>query len=181
MTISIRRAAPKDAAAFARIMGDPAVYPGLMQMPYTHEGLWAARLADNDQPGRTDLSLVAEMNGEVVGSAGLHPAGAAVRRRHALLLGISVAASAQGQGVGSALMAALCDYADRWIGALRIELYVYTDNERAIGLYRKFGFVIEGTFRGYAMRDGRYVDTYAMARFHPNPPQIAAPETPTQA
>ena len=37
MTITVRRAGPKDAAAFARIMGDPAVYPGLMQLPYTDE------------------------------------------------------------------------------------------------------------------------------------------------
>jgi putative acetyltransferase len=80
---------------------------------------------------------------------------------------------AQGQGVGSALMAALCDYADRWLGTLRIELTVYTDNEAALKLYRKFGFEIEGTMRGYAMRDGRYVDAYAMARFHPDPPRIA--------
>ena len=112
MTIHIRRATGRDAAAFARIMGDPAVYPGLMQMPYTNEGLWATRLADFDLPGRTDLPLVAEVHGEVVGSAGLHPAGTAQRRRHVLMLGISVAPSSQGQGVGSALMTALCDYAD---------------------------------------------------------------------
>ena len=31
-------------------------------------------------------------------------------------------------------------------------------------LYRKFGFEIEGTHKAYALRDGRYVDTYAMAR-----------------
>jgi putative acetyltransferase len=98
----------------------------------------------------------------------------ALRRRHALMLGISVAREAQGRGVGSALMAAMCDYADRWIGALRIELTVYTDNEAALALYRKFGFVIEGTFRGYALRDGRYVDAYAMARLHPDPPRIAS-------
>ena len=33
MTIIVRRATPNDAAAYARIMGDPAVYPGLMQLP----------------------------------------------------------------------------------------------------------------------------------------------------
>ena len=44
MTITVRRATPNDAAAFARIMGDPAVYPGLMQLPYTNEDLWRARL-----------------------------------------------------------------------------------------------------------------------------------------
>ena len=87
-------------------------------------------------------------------------------------LGVSVAREAQGQGVGTALMSALCDYADNWLGTLRIELTVYADNAVALRLYRKFGFQIEGTFRGYAMRDGVFVDALAMARFHPSPPRI---------
>ena len=173
MTITVRRTSIQDAAALARIMGDPAVYPGLMQLPYTDEDTWRARLADSLAPGKTDVLLCAELEGKVVGSSGLHPAGPALRRRHALMLGLSVSPEAQGRGVGSALMAAMCDYADRWAGALRMELTVYTDNAPALALYRKFGFVIEGTFKGYAMRDGAYTDAHAMARFHPNPPRIA--------
>lgn len=94
------------------------------------------------------------------------------RRRHVMGLGLWVAHASQGQGVGSALMVALCDYADRWAGVLRIELLVYTDNERAIGLYRKFGFEVEGTMRAHALRDGVYVDSLVMARLHPNPPAL---------
>jgi putative acetyltransferase len=173
MTITIRRASTKDAPAFARMMADPAVYPGLLQMPYASEDRWAAMLGESQAPGTPDVHLVAERDGEVIGSAGLHAAGKALRRRHVMTMGISVVKEAQGQGVGSELMAALCDYADRWLGTLRIELTVYTDNEAALKLYRKFGFEIEGTMRGYAMRDGRFVDAYAMARFHPDPPRIA--------
>jgi len=176
MTITIRRASPNDAAAYARFMSNPAVFAGLMQMPYTDEEVWRFRLSESCDPAKTDLLLVAVLDAEVVGSCGLHPVGPTLRRRHAVTLGISVAPEAQGRGVGSALMAAMCDYADRWIGALRMELTVYTDNERAIALYRKFGFEIEGTFRGYAMRDGRYVDAYAMARLHPDPPRIEPPQ-----
>ncbi|MGZ5156708.1 MAG: GNAT family N-acetyltransferase [Caldimonas sp.] len=173
MTIVVRRATANDAAAFARIMGDPAVYPGLMQLPYTNEELWRARLVEGTAPAKTDLLLAAELDGEVVGTAGLHPAAATqIRRRHVAMLGISVAAAAQGQGVGSALMRAMCDYADRWLGVLRIELTVYTDNAPAIALYRKFGFETEGRLRGYAMRDGRFADAFAMARIHPDPPAI---------
>jgi putative acetyltransferase len=172
MTIAIRRATPADAAAYARIMADPAVFPGLMQMPHANEELWRARLIENAAPGKHDLLLVAEHGGEVVGTCGLHPVGPALRRRHVAAIGISVAPEAQGQGVGSALMQAMCDYADRWMGVLRIELSVYVDNAAAIALYRKFGFETEGRHRGYAMRDGRYVDAFAMARIHPEPPSI---------
>jgi L-phenylalanine/L-methionine N-acetyltransferase len=178
--ITVRRTTLHDAAAMARIMGEPGVLANLMQLPFASEEQWTARLAENNAPGRIDLPLVAELHGVVVGSSGLHPVGPAVRRRHVMMLGISVAQSAQGKGVGSALMAAMCDYADRWIAALRLELTVYADNEAAIGLYRKFGFEIEGRHRGYALRDGVYVDALAMARLHPNPPGIV-PGAPPQA
>lgn len=174
MSITIRRTTPRDAAGIARFMADPAVYAGLMQLPMPTEEMWAARLADSCAPGKPDLLLTAELHGEIVGSSGLHPAGTALRRRHAMHLGISVAREFQRRGVGSALMSAMCDYADQWAGVLRMELTVYADNEAAIGLYRKFGFVVEGTHRAYAMRHGRYEDVIFMARLHPNPPTLPA-------
>lgn len=172
LPITVRRATTKDAAAFARMMAEPGVLGNLMQLPYPSEEIWLQRLTDNNQPGKTDLSLVAERGGEVVGSAGLHPVGQSLRRRHCMLLGISVAGPAQGQGVGTALMQALTDYADQWGQILRIELTVFADNSRAVALYRRFGFEHEGTHRGYALRAGVYADVFSMARLHPNPPSI---------
>lgn len=171
-TLTIRRATTKDAAAFARILGDAEVLPNLMQLPYTSEEVWQARLTEMIGPGKQDVMLVAEREEQVVGTAGLHPVGAQLRRRHAMMLGISVASEAQGHGVGKALMQALCDYADRWAQVLRLELTVFADNARAIALYRRFGFEHEGTMRAYAMRDGQYVDALAMARLHPSPPLV---------
>jgi len=170
--ITIRRGVPADAAAMATHMADAEVYAGLLQLPYPSEDMWRQRIQDMaTQPGK-DLFLVAERGGEMVGNAGLHPAGLALRRRHAMMLGISVSPHAQGSGVGSALMAALLDYADNWGQVLRIELTVYSDNERAIRLYRRFGFEPEGTMKAYALRAGRYVDVLEMARLHPAPPQL---------
>jgi L-phenylalanine/L-methionine N-acetyltransferase len=170
--ITIRRVRTSDAEGLAELMADPGVYGGLLQLPYPSTEGWRARLAEWESPGRQDLMLVADANGRIVGSAGLHPASPSLRRRHALMLGISVAADCRRQGVGSRLMTALLDAADRWLGCLRVELNVYTDNAAAIALYRKFGFEHEGTHRAYALRDGRFVDSHAMARLHPNPPRI---------
>ena len=172
MTIAIRRATPKDAAAYARIMGEEEVFGNLLQMPYADEEAWRARLNDSCAPGKSDLGLVAEIDGEIVGTAGIHPVGPALRRRHVMVLGISISKAAQGKGVGTALMKALIDYADRWAGVLRIELTVFPDNERAIALYKKFGFEVEGTHRAYAMRGGKYADTLSMARLHPSQPLV---------
>jgi len=91
---------------------------------------------------------------------------------HVAVLGISVVPDWQRRGVGNELLRRLLDWADNWAGYLRIELGVYADNEPAIALYRKFGFVHEGTQRAYALRDGQYVDSHMMARLHPNPPQL---------
>lgn len=177
--ITIRRARLSDAAAFARTMGHPDVLPGLLQQPFASESHWQARLGESLALGKADLILVAERpdaQGEpqVVGNAGLHPAGIQLRRRHVMGLGIAVHPDAQGQGVGRALMQALCDWADRWGQVLRIELTVFVDNARAIALYQQFGFRQEGRHVGYALRDGRYEDVFTMARLHPNPPRLAA-------
>jgi putative acetyltransferase len=168
----IRPTRPEDAADVAAYMVDPAVFAGLLQLPHPTEAMWRERFSA--PKAGNDLSLVAEQSGRVVASAGLFCQRAQVRRQHASALGISVATSAQGQGIGTALMAALTDYADRWGQILRIELSVFADNARAIALYERYGFVREGLHRGYALRDGSYVDTLSMARLHPNPPRWLA-------
>ena len=171
--LSLRRATPDDAEAFVAMMGDPAVYPGLMQTPFPSPALWRERLAERGGPAQVDLHLVAVRDVIVVGSAGLHSMGPHLRRRHVAGLRMAVAAAAQRQGVGTALMQALCEYADGWAQLLRIELSVFTDNAAAIALYGRFGFEVEGTHRAYALRDGVYADVHTMARLHPNPPILA--------
>jgi len=49
---------------------------------------------------------------------------------------------------------------------VRVELTVFTDNERAIHLYEKFGFVKEGVKRLAAIRNGKYEDVLMMARIN---------------
>lgn len=172
MTLILRRARPSDAAALAEQLAEPDIFPGLLQLPYANVELWQQRLGAPAVAGSPELFLLAERDGQVLGSAGLHPVGAQVRRRHAMALGISVSAASQGQGIGNALMVALLDYADNWAQVLRIELTVYDDNERAIKLYERHGFQHEGRHRAFALRNGVYVDALAMARLHPKPPRL---------
>ena len=167
--IQIRRSRPQDAASLTQLMADPEVFSDLLQLPYPSEAVWTQRLTQ--APIDQSVQLIAERQGQIVGSAGLLGHGSQVRRSHAVGLGLWVAAPAQGQGVGSALLQALTDYADRWAHVLRIELTVFADNTRAIALYERFGFEHEGRHRGYALRHGQYTDALAMARLHPNPPR----------
>jgi putative acetyltransferase len=180
--LHVRRARVGDAADAARINGHADVFPHTLQLPYADEDAWRVRLSEMLAPGRADLLLAGEisLNGgppRVQGLAGLHQAGPQIRRRHVMSLGITVHPDGQGMGLGWALMAALLDYADRWAQVLRIELHVYADNERAISLYKSLGFETEGRLRGDSLRDGEYVDTLCMARWHPSPPR--APSSPS--
>lgn len=174
MTLILRRARPGDATALAEQLAEPDIFPALLQLPYANVELWQQRLTAPPVAGSPELLLVAETDGKIVGSAGLHPVGTQLRRRHVMMLGISVLAASQGQGVGGALMTALLDYADNWAQVLRIELTVYHDNQRAIRLYERHGFAPEGRLRAYAMRNGVYEDVLTMARLHPRQPLVRA-------
>ena len=167
--VAIRRAEPADAAGIARTDVWRGTAAGTLQNPYPSIADWTERLG---RDAATNYIFVALAGDEVIGHAGLH-GNKNVRRQHAWGLGISLRDDWQRRGVGTRLMETLIDLADHWLGALRIELTVFTDNAAALALYRKFGFEVEGVHRAYALRDGQYVDTTAMARLHPRPPRLS--------
>lgn len=162
-TILIRAREPGDAEALAAIMNCPGVVASTLRLPFGSVAEQAARLGQHRE---NHYDLVAEIDGRVVGSLGL-ALETAMRRRHCAGLGMAVHDDFQGQGVGSALLAVGIDLAENWLGLRRLELHVYTDNVAGIHLYEKFGFAIEGMAREFALRDGVFIDAYAMARVRP--------------
>jgi len=161
MSITIRRAEPNDYEAIARVLAGPKAIWGTLQLPFPSTEVWRKRLAEPD-PGL--YSLVACAENEVVGQLTLHTFPNSPRRKHVGQLGMAVRDDWQGKGVGTALMQAAVDLADKWLALTRLELEVYVDNDPGIGLYKKFGFAVEGTKARFAFRDGQYVDVYMMAR-----------------
>ncbi|CAN5632527.1 GNAT family N-acetyltransferase [soil metagenome] len=153
----------RDLEAWTAIFSQRPVARGTLQVPFVTTRYWQPRIESDF----SERSLVAEIEGHVVGCIGFHLD--RNRRRHVGSLGMGVDFEFQGQGVGSALMAVVIDLADNWYNLRRMELEVYTDNEAGIALYRKFGFEEEGVYRNYAYRDGEYVDALAMARLREDP------------
>ena len=166
MTIAIRHIEPSDYEALHKIFSGPKVVWGVLQIPFPSAEMWRKRLAE---PPEGLYMLVACVDDEIVGQIGLHTSPNRPRRRHVGQIGMAVRDDWQGKGVGTALMQAAIDLADRWLNLSRLELDVYTDNEPAIKLYRKFGFTSEGTAVNYAFRDGQFVDVYLMARLREQP------------
>jgi L-phenylalanine/L-methionine N-acetyltransferase len=160
MDIAIRKAEPSDAEAIWKCYTSPMVVRNTLQLPYRSLESVRELLAKS---GEGQYTLVAVVDREVVGVIGLHTS-SRPRVNHRGEIGMMVRDDWQGKGVGKAMMQAVVDLADKWLNLTRIELTVFTDNEPAIALYRKFGFEIEGELRKYAFRDGEFVDAYAMAR-----------------
>jgi putative acetyltransferase len=167
--VVIRAAEPGDAAAISALLGRLGTVEGTLQVP---DLPIASRLEMLARVEPRDCKLVALVEGEIIGMAGLHSMQPSLRRSHVRLLGIALASEWQGRGIGRQMMVRLLDWADRWAGVLRIELHVHEDNPAAIALYRSLGFVEEGRHRAYALKAGRYVDSLSMARLHPRPPQL---------
>lgn len=165
VTPLIRRTTAADAEAVATIFSGPRVVWGTLQLPYPSVDFWRKRLEDRLSSGT--VSLLACVEGEAVGTLGLHTHPDMPRIRHAASMGMAVRDDWQGRGIGTALVRAALDLADRWLGLTRVELLVFVDNEPAIQLYRKFGFEVEGRQKRAALRDGVYVDVLMMARLGP--------------
>ena len=90
-------------------------------------------------------------------SAGRRP-----RVRHSGEFGMSVRKKYWGLGIGSLMLDTLVNWARENGIVKKINLRVRTDNQRAILLYERKGFVIEGTIRKEILLDGKYYDQHWM-------------------
>jgi ribosomal-protein-alanine N-acetyltransferase len=113
---------------------DTMVYPRPWSL-----ALWRQEIAMLD----TRHYLVAESGGAVVGHAGIMYV---ANEGHVTT--VAVDPHWQGRRVATRLMSALCHHArDRGTSALTLEVRV--SNERAIALYRRFGFAPTGVRKNY--------------------------------
>jgi len=107
-------------------------------------------------------SLVAEVNGMIVGACSC--VGTDNRSlRHTVGLGIGILPDYRHQGLGSQFMEQILSWAKAHSIVRRIEFDVFATNHRAIGLYLKYGFKVEGRKEKVYFKYGHYIDAYLMA------------------
>jgi putative acetyltransferase len=155
----IRPLENEDYSDWHAIMTCPSVLRQTLQLRSLTLG--SARKRLENRPENSHM-LAAVVDGRVVGQGWLQVMSG--RRSHLGQPGVAVHDDYTGRGIGEALLAALIDLGENWLGLTRLELEVYTDNAPAIALYEKMGFSIEGTKRRYALREGELVDAHLMAR-----------------
>ncbi len=83
---------------------------------------------------------------------------------HVGTLGIGVVSEYRGQGIGNRLLEFTIAHAWRE-GLKRLELEVFADNQKAINLYEKHGYQVEGVKRYARCIDGVYQDVVVMAQY----------------
>lgn len=118
------------------------------------------RSRENDERG---CMICAWLDGKLVGSASVDEVSSSRRLRHRATMGISVLREAWGRGVGSRLMDAVIQAAQS-AGFRQLELEVAADNDRALRLYRSFGFAECGRLPGGMRRDGEDVELIQMVK-----------------
>ncbi|HET8695631.1 MAG TPA: spermidine N1-acetyltransferase [Aquabacterium sp.] len=81
---------------------------------------------------------------------------------------IIIAPQHQGKGYATEATRLALDYAFTVLNLYKLFLIVDCDNERAVKVYRKLGFVEEGRLRHEFFVDGEYRDVLRMALFQPD-------------
>jgi RimJ/RimL family protein N-acetyltransferase len=152
--------APEITKRMARVVKE-GVYleEDLDTMPTGEEHRKEIRSIQNDD----GMYTVAEVNGKIAGVAILKR-GSMEMSRHTAKFRTWLAPGFRGMGLGKKLM----EYTIVWAeanGLEKINLDVFSNNQRAIKLYQKYGFRKEGHLRKQYVLKGKYVDEIFMSLF----------------
>lgn len=160
----IREAMPEDARAVLdyveAVSGESDFLtfgPGEFDLTEAQEADFLRRCYDSDN----QIYLVGSIADQIVSTLSF-AAGRRPRVRHSGEFGLSVRKEYWGLGIGSFMLDALIDWARATQVVKKINLHTRTDNQRAIALYLRKGFVIEGTVNRGIFLHGEYFDHYLM-------------------
>ena len=101
-----------------------------------------------------------DVDAGLIGECGLHSID---HYQQLAEVGISIGKDHWGKGYGQDAVRTLVDYGFRHLNLVKISLRVLADDERAVGAYRKVGFVEEGRLRAHAWYDGARHDELVMS------------------
>ncbi|WP_459129637.1 GNAT family N-acetyltransferase [Guggenheimella bovis] len=160
MDIKIRKALPSDAKdllELGKICGSETD-----NLSYGSEGFGLTleqeeKFLEKLSQSEKQLLILAFVDGEIAGSAN-YSSSNLKRFSHRGTIGMAVQKKYWNHGIASLFLKELIDFAKNKAKAKILSLGVRSDNERAIHLYKKFGFKKIGTFEGYFEINGELID-----------------------
>ena len=104
----------------------------------------------------------AVLDGVVAGTAGIDALGMMDKIKQRAVFGIAITKEFWGLGIGKSLMEACIECA-REAGYLQLELEVVAENERAVEMYKRAGFIEYGRNpKAFRLRTGEYQELIDM-------------------
>ena len=163
MQIIFRQAMPQDSAAL--LIHLKTVGAETDNLTFGKEGFQIspereARFINRFIKNGDEIMLVAT-DGELIVANGVIERERIPRLSHRARLTLTVLRDYWGRGIGTALMEQMLDFC-RESGAKLVYLECRADNERAVGLYKKFGFEISGELKRYFKINGEYHNALVM-------------------
>jgi L-phenylalanine/L-methionine N-acetyltransferase len=155
----LRRREKADAEALFAMFSQPQCRRSMVLEPFSSADEVQAWF-EGQAPDKFDL--VATVNNRPIGFAGLYPCSGS--QSHSGWLSLFVHDDFHHRGIGTRMLRALLATSDLLAGLSRIQLIVFCDNAKAISLYRKFGFQIEGRHECFARRGSELIAAFTMAR-----------------
>jgi RimJ/RimL family protein N-acetyltransferase len=156
----VRPAAPRDASSFLELWRAVVAEKRYVRTERVTSSAGHYRRRFRRSWTSDEAELVAVLGDRVIGHLNVSREESPATR-HVASLGMSVAPDHRGQGVGTELMNECIRWA-RAVGVEKLALSVYPDNDRALALYRRFGFQEEGRLTGHSKKSIGYRDEIVM-------------------
>ncbi len=122
-----------------------------------------AQLIKKYNESGNSILIAATINGQLIGNLDL--SGSARRKMgHTAMLGMGIHENWRNKGLGAALISAAIDWAADSSDLEIIWLDVYANNDLGFNLYKKMGFTILGTIKGFFKEGNNYYDKIHMYR-----------------
>ncbi|MEU1267029.1 GNAT family protein [Streptomyces sp. NPDC005799] len=150
-----------DAEAVREIVQDPEIIRFTFEpsTELTLSGLRSWYGSRATAPDRLDLAVTDPVTGELLGEVVLYEWDPGARSCTFRTL---IGPRGRGRGVGTEATRLVVAHGFEQLGLHRIQLEAYGHNRRALHVYEKVGFVLEGVRREAAWRDGVWVDEVVM-------------------
>jgi UDP-4-amino-4,6-dideoxy-N-acetyl-beta-L-altrosamine N-acetyltransferase len=158
--ISIREIEVHDLEAIRRLRNEPSTWmmltaPGAIE-PHAQESWFHALRATSDR----QYFVIFDDHHPFIGIVRTDEID---RLNRSIRVGADVVPELRGRGFGSRVYSLLKKYCFDHLNVHRLWLAVLENNERAIRLYERHGFRLEGRYREAVFRDGRYLDYLLMS------------------
>ncbi|GEK04406.1 GNAT family N-acetyltransferase [Streptomyces sp. 1-11] len=151
-----------DAGVMGEIVADPEVVrftfePSTELTPERLRTWYGSRAT---APDRLDLAVTDPATGEVLGEVVLFEYDAAAR---SCVFRTLIGPRGRGRGIGTEATRLIVAHGFEALGLHRIELAAWAHNHRALRVYEKAGFVVEGVRREVQRREDEWADEVIMA------------------